>query len=151
MSQINPEIGRHKDLKQLSEVQGLLIAMPFVLEPAFGIASESITSLFDKSGPPELPVTDHLPRKPAPRRAPEREVRHRAPLVHACRDIEDTTGRCRRHQHVCRRKFLKRMVARGRPIREANQDSEAARRVRVGLRRSESIEPPIRKFSVRHR
>jgi len=40
------------------------------------------------------------------------------------------------------------MVARGGPIREANQDSEAARRVWIGLSRSESIEPPTRGFSV---
>ena len=40
------------------------------------------------------------------------------------------------------------MVTRGRPIREANQDSEAARRVRIGLSRSESIELPTRGFSV---
>jgi len=33
------------------------------------------------------------------------------------------------------------LVARGGPIREANQDSAAARRVRIGLSRSESIEP----------
>ena len=33
---------------------------------------------------------------------------------------------------------LSRMVARGEPIREANQDSVAARRVRIGLSRSES-------------
>ena len=36
--------------------------MPFFLETAFGISSESITSLFNKSGPPELPVTNNLPR-----------------------------------------------------------------------------------------
>ena len=35
------------------------------------------------------------------------------------------------------------MVARGGPIREANQDGEAARRVRIGLSRSESIEPSM--------
>jgi len=35
------------------------------------------------------------------------------------------------------------LVARGGPIREANQDSDAARRVRIGLSRSESIEPCI--------
>ena len=40
------------------------------------------------------------------------------------------------------------VVARGGPIREANQDSEAARRVRIGLSRSESIDPPTRGFSV---
>jgi hypothetical protein len=40
------------------------------------------------------------------------------------------------------------MVARGGPIREANQDSEAARRVRIALRRFESIETPTREFSV---
>ncbi len=40
------------------------------------------------------------------------------------------------------------MVARGGPIRKANQDSAAARRVRIGLSRSESIEPPTRGFSV---
>jgi len=40
------------------------------------------------------------------------------------------------------------MVARGGPIRKANQDSEAARRVKIGLSRSESIEPPTRGFSV---
>ncbi len=40
------------------------------------------------------------------------------------------------------------MVARGGPIREANQDSEAARRVLIGLSRSESIEPPTRGFST---
>ena len=60
------------------------------------------------------------------------------------------------------------MVARGGPIREANQDSEAARRVRIGLSRFESMdslrslfgrlrrlsalrasaEPPTRRFSV---
>ena len=34
------------------------------------------------------------------------------------------------------------LVARGGPIREANQDSEAARRVRIDLSRFESIEPP---------
>jgi len=39
------------------------------------------------------------------------------------------------------------MVARDRPIREANQDSEAARRVRIGISRSESIELPTRGFS----
>ena len=39
------------------------------------------------------------------------------------------------------------MVARDRPIREANQDSEAARRVRIGVGRSESIELPTRGFS----
>ena len=33
------------------------------------------------------------------------------------------------------------MVARGGPIREANQDSAAARRVRIGQSRFESIEP----------
>jgi len=32
------------------------------------------------------------------------------------------------------------MVAGGGPIREANQDSEAARRVKIGLSRSESTE-----------
>jgi hypothetical protein len=35
------------------------------------------------------------------------------------------------------------MVARGGPIRKANQDSEAARRVRIGFSRSESIEPSM--------
>jgi len=40
-----------------------------------------------------------------------------------------------------RTKPLKRMVARGGPIREANQDSAAARRVRIGQSRFESIEP----------
>jgi hypothetical protein len=40
------------------------------------------------------------------------------------------------------------MVARGGPIREANQDSAAARRVRIGQSRFESIEPPTRGFSV---
>ena len=42
------------------------------------------------------------------------------------------------------------VVARGGPIRAANQDSEAARRVRIGLSRSESIEPSI-EFRRRHR
>ena len=37
----------------------------------------------------------------------------------------------------------------GGPIREANQDGEAARRVRIDLSRFESIEPPTRGFSVR--
>jgi len=36
------------------------------------------------------------------------------------------------------------MVARDGPIREANQDSAAARRARIGPRRSESIEPSTR-------
>jgi len=40
------------------------------------------------------------------------------------------------------------VVASGGPIGEANQDSEAARRVTIGLSRSESIEPPTRGFSV---
>jgi len=37
-------------------------------------------------------------------------------------------------------KLLKGMVARGGSIREANQDCEAARRVKIGRSRSESIE-----------
>ena len=41
------------------------------------------------------------------------------------------------------------MVARGGPIRKANQDGEAARRVRIDLSRFESIEAPTRGFSVR--
>ena len=43
------------------------------------------------------------------------------------------------------------VVARDGPIREANQDSEAARRARIGVRRSESIEPSTRGFSVARR
>jgi len=35
---------------------------------------------------------------------------------------------------------LWKVVARGGPIREANQDSKAARRVRIGLSRSESMD-----------
>jgi hypothetical protein len=41
------------------------------------------------------------------------------------------------------------MVARGGPIRKANQDSKAARRAKIGHSRSESIEPPTRGFSER--
>jgi len=40
------------------------------------------------------------------------------------------------------------VVARGGPIREANQDGEVARKVRIDPSRSESIEPPTREFSV---
>ena len=39
------------------------------------------------------------------------------------------------------------MVARDRPIRKANRDSEAAPRVKIGMSRSESIELPTRGFS----
>ena len=41
--------------------------------------------------------------------------------------------------------LLTKLVARGGPIREANQDSAAARRVRIGPSRSESIEPSMEK------
>jgi len=47
--------------------------------------------------------------------------------------------------------MLEGMVARGGPIRAANQDSEAASLVRIGLCRIESIEPPTRGFSVASR
>ncbi len=40
-------------------------------------------------------------------------------------------------------RLLQRMVARGGPIRKANQDSAAARSVSIGRSRSESIEPSM--------
>ena len=40
------------------------------------------------------------------------------------------------------------MVASGRPIREANQDSEAAGRARIGLSRFAVNQPLTRGFSV---
>ena len=43
------------------------------------------------------------------------------------------------------------VVSRDGPIREANQDSAAARRVRIGQCRSESIKPSTRGFSIRRR
>jgi len=43
------------------------------------------------------------------------------------------------------------VVARDGPIREVNQDSATARRVRIGPGRSESIEPSTRGSSVRRR
>ena len=43
------------------------------------------------------------------------------------------------------------VVARDGPIREANQDSAAARRARIGASRSESIEPSTRGFSAQRR